>query len=273
MVQLHLQLLFAQPINNRRHALGQAEEGEDDDGGKLLGLLLNEPPPEELGQDEVHKVWEDEDCQLGAVQGDGPTAGQVAPVDHPQPPSLQQDPHVAVEDEHRAQGDEDHLLQLAVAQLLPTARAGAPGVLPEEQTEGDGRRQEPAEPPQQPGPEPARRGVGGVAHGVAHGAVAVHSHEGQRQEDVGAAGDQDAHHGPAGVGARPGAQVDLVVEDAAHAEVEQGRQQQVEDQHEARVAAEQLHAQDGGADEEVEEKQQSEGDGGDTEADVGVAPV
>lgn len=73
--QLRLEFLFAQAINNRRDALRQAEEGKGNHGRELLGLLLNEPPFEEFGQDEIHKVREDEDRQLGAVQRDGPTPG------------------------------------------------------------------------------------------------------------------------------------------------------------------------------------------------------
>ena len=270
--QLLQELLFTQAVHDRRDALRQAEEGEDDHGRELLGPLLDELPFVQHRQHEVHKVREEEHRELAAVQGDRPAAGPVAPVQHPQPAALHQDPHVAVQDEQRAHADEQHLLQLAFPQLLPAALAVI--VVPsglEQQAERDAQRHQPGEHAQQPGPVP-RRAARRVAHRVAHGAVAVQRHHRERQEDVGAAADQDGDHGEAGGALRPRALVDLVVEDAARAQVDQGGQQQVEDEHEARVAPEVLHADDGGVDDEVEEEQHREGHGGDVEAHAGVVP-
>lgn len=274
MTQLLHQFLFTQTVNNRRDALRQAEEGEDDHGRKLLGLGLHELLLVQHRQHEVHKVGEDVDGQLGAVQGDRPAPGPVAPVEHPQPPPLHQYPHVTEQYERRAHADEDHLLAHACPQLIMAAlpvifRAAQLGVRLEEQAERDDQRHHPGEQAQQPGP--VARGAGGaVAHRVAHGAVAVQRHRRERQEDVGGAADQDGEHEPAGAASQLRAQVDLVVEDAAHAQVEQRGHEQVEDEHEAGMTPEPLLADDGPVDDEVEEEQHREGRGGDVEAHAGV---
>lgn len=270
--QLLHKFLFAQAVNNRRNALRQAEEGEDDDGRQLFDVSLNEVAFEQNRQHVVDKVGQDVDGQLGAVQGDGPTPGSVAPVEHAEPPALHQYPHVAVQDDQRAHAYEDHLLVLVFLQLLSVTLPSVVVLPLEEQAERDHHGQQPGEHTQQPGP--VGRGAGGrVAHRVAHGAEAVQSHGRERQEDVGGAADQDGDHGHAHGAARPRAAGALVVEDAAGAQVDQGGHQQVEQQHEAGMAAQPLFTDDSPVDDEVEEEEHREGHGGHVEAHAGVVPV
>lgn len=209
-------------------------------------------------QHEVHKVGEDAQSQLGAVQRDGSAPSPVASVQHPQSPPLPQNPHVRVQNHQRARAYEDHLLAFAPCQLLLPARP-ANGVVPwlRRQTERDQQRHSPGEQAQQPGPA-ARREGGSVAQWVAHGAEAVQSHDSERQQDVGGAADQQGDHRLARGAAGPRAHVDLVVEDAVGAHVDQRGHQQVKDQHEARLAAQTPGAHDGPVDDEVEEEEQRE---------------
>lgn len=98
-LQLLHQLLLAQAVDHRRHALRQAEEGEDDHGAALLGLAADHVALLQHGQHEADKVGQEEDRQLAEVQRDGPAAGAVAAVEHAEAAALQQDPDVAAEEE------------------------------------------------------------------------------------------------------------------------------------------------------------------------------
>lgn len=100
-LQLLHQLLLAQAVDHRRHALRQAEEGEDDHGAALLGLTADHVALLQHRQHEADKVGQEEDRQLAEVQRDGPAAGAVAAVEHAEAAALQQDPDVAAEDEEK----------------------------------------------------------------------------------------------------------------------------------------------------------------------------
>lgn len=95
-LQLLHQLLLAQAVDDGRHALRQAEEGEDDHGAALLGLAAHHVALVQHRQHEADEVGQQEDGQLAEVQRDGPAAGAVAAVEHAEAAALQQDPDVAV---------------------------------------------------------------------------------------------------------------------------------------------------------------------------------
>lgn len=108
--QLLQKFLFTQTVNNWRNALRQTEESKNDNGGQLLGLPLNKLPLVENWKHEVHKVGEQVDSELGTVKGDRSASCPISAIEDPEPPSLHEYPHVAVENDQRAQPYKEHLL-------------------------------------------------------------------------------------------------------------------------------------------------------------------
>lgn len=117
-LQLLHQLLLAQAVDHRRHALRQAEEGEDDHGAALLGLTADHVALLQHRQHEADKVGQEEDRQLAEVQRDGPAAGAVAAVEHAEAAALQQDPDVAAEEEEEEEKGSVQLGQLGLVLVI-----------------------------------------------------------------------------------------------------------------------------------------------------------
>lgn len=156
------------------------------------------------------------------MQGNGSAASAVAPIEDPQPAALHQYPHVGVQNQSRAATDEHHLLRHSDSQLIrPTVLfVLGVGVWLQEQAEWNKEGQEPSEEAQKPRPV-ARCAGGAVAHWVTHGTVSVHCHDSEGEEGVRGAANENCDHEKAGAASWSRDEVDLVVEDAAHAQVDE----------------------------------------------------
>lgn len=122
-----------------------------------------------------------------------------------------------------------------------------------ENTERDDGRERPRDHPKNPGP--VRAADAAVLERVADGHVAIQGHGRDGEEDVRRARCQHSDEGCACRHRQLRVHVHLQVEDEAHGEVRGGREQQVEDEHEAGMAAQPLLSQYSPVNDEIKEEQ------------------